>query len=255
MRFALPTERLDDYKSASQRARIATESWGLDNLYCPNCTSDQLKRTPHNTPVVDFACPSCNSDFQMKSQSRPLSRRLADAAYDGMRRAIATSRTPNLFVLHYDREEWKVQNLILIPRFAFSLSALECRKPLGPHARRAGWVGCNILLDQIPRDAKIPIVARGHAMNVSDVRQQYVRLRPLGELAVEKRGWTLDVLRVVRAIGKKEFSLTEVYASEDSLGQLHPHNRHLRDKIRQQLQVLRDIGLLEFLGQGHYRAR
>jgi type II restriction enzyme len=189
----------------------------------------------------------------MKSQSRPLSRRLADAAYDSMRLAITTNRTPNLFVLNYDRERWHIQDLILIPRFAFSLSALECRKPLGPRARRAGWVGCNILLDQIPLDAKISIVARGHAMDESDVRQQYVRLRPLEELAIEKRGWSLDVLKVVRAIGKKEFSLTEVYASEDSLGQVHPRNRHLRDKIRQQLQVLRDIGLLEFLGRGRYR--
>jgi type II restriction enzyme len=253
LRFALPTESLDEYKSASQRARVATESWGLDNLYCPNCASDQLGRTPHNTPVVDFVCAICNSDFQMKSQSRRLSHRLADAAYEGMRRAIVTNRTPNLFVLHYDREQWHVENLVLIPRFAFSLSALECRKPLGPHARRAGWVGCNILMDRIPPDAKIPIVTNGQATNQSAVRQQYGRLRPLGDLAMEKRGWTLDVLRVVRAIGKKEFSLLEVYASEDSLGQLHPRNRHLRDKIRQQLQVLRDIGLLEFLGQGNYR--
>jgi len=30
-------------------------------------------------------------------------------------------------------------------------------------------------------------------------------------------------------------------------------NAHVRDKIRQQLQVLRDLGLLEFLGSGSYR--
>ena len=32
-------------------------------------------------------------------------------------------------------------------------------------------------------------------------------------------------------------------------------NRHERDKIRQQLEVLRDLGLVEFLGGGKYRAR
>jgi len=32
----------------------------------------------------------------------------------------------------------------------------------------------------------------------------------------------------------------------------HPH---ILDKIRQQLQVLRDLGLLEFLGSGSYRLR
>jgi hypothetical protein len=31
--------------------------------------------------------------------------------------------------------------------------------------------------------------------------------------------------------------------------------RHVRDKIRQQLQVLRDLNLLEFTGRGKYRLR
>jgi len=34
---------------------------------------------------------------------------------------------------------------------------------------------------------------------------------------------------------------------------LYPQNAHVRDKIRQQLQVLRDLRLLEFLGSGSYR--
>ena len=32
-----------------------------------------------------------------------------------------------------------------------------------------------------------------------------------------------------------------------------PRNRFIKDKIRQQLQVLRDRGLLEFSGKGRYR--
>ena len=34
---------------------------------------------------------------------------------------------------------------------------------------------------------------------------------------------------------------------------LHPDNRHIRDKIRQQLQVLRDAKLLIHVGSGHWR--
>jgi len=45
--------------------------------------------------------------------------------------------------------------LIFIPDFSFTLSAVERRKPLPSTARRAGWVGCNILLDRIPIDARI----------------------------------------------------------------------------------------------------
>lgn len=170
-----------------------------------------------------------------------------------MKRAILTDRTPNLYVLHYDLTAWAVRTVILIPHFAFALSAIECRPPLAPTARRAGWVGCNILLNKIPQDARIPIVAGGTARPASEVRRAYRRLRPLEKLKVEKRGWTLDVLNVVRSLNNPEFSLSDVYARDNELSKLHPDNRHVRDKIRQQLQVLRDLGLLAFLGSGEYR--
>jgi type II restriction enzyme len=37
------------------------------------------------------------------------------------------------------------------------------------------------------------------------------------------------------------------------LSSKYPGNRHVRPKIRQQLQVLRDSGYLEFLSKGTYR--
>ena len=58
---------------------------------------------------------------------------------------------------------------------------------------------------------------------------------------------------MVQSLGKLEFTLADVYANAGSLAKLHPNNRHVRDKIRQQLQVLRDLGLLTFLGSASYR--
>jgi type II restriction enzyme len=170
-----------------------------------------------------------------------------------MKRAILEDRTPNLFVLHYDIKQWSVRNIILIPHFAFSLSAIECRPPLSVTARRAGWVGCNILLSRIPEDAQIRIVSDGVAVQPRDVRHAYQRLRPLESLRIQKRGWTLNVLNVVRRLGKVEFSLRDVYDYASALKQIYPLNEHVHDKIRQQLQVLRDLGLIEFLGNGRYR--
>ena len=48
------------------------------------------------------------------------------------------------------------------------------------------------------------------------------------------------------------FSLEDIYQFEAEVQLLFPNNRHLRPKIRQQLQVLRDAGLLIFLGGGRY---
>jgi len=60
--------------------------------------------------------------------------------------------------------------------------------------------------------------------------------------------WEIDFPPI--SDGEKEL---DVYAHADVLAKLHPNNAHVRDKIRQQLQVLRDLGLLEFLAPGPYR--
>jgi type II restriction enzyme len=249
----LPTKGLERYKSASQRARIGTEAWGALNFFCPVCKSPRLDIASRNTAAVDYLCPRCRSPFQLKSQSKPFGNKILDAAYSEMKRAILSDNTPNLYVLHYDLTQWAVRTVILVPHFAFALSAIECRPPLVLTARRAGWIGCNILLNKIPTDARIPIIESGEVSPASEVRQAYSRLRPLENLKVETRGWTLDVLNVVRSLNKKEFSLADVYAHADDLAKLHPKNAHIPDKIRQQLQHLRDLKLLEFLSPGSYR--
>jgi type II restriction enzyme len=251
----LPTNNLGNYKSASQRARVSTESWGQTNLYCPACNSGNINALPTGTRASDFACPLCDSQFQLKSKSSQLGNRIVDGAYSAMRDAIKGDRTPNLFLLHYQLPQRVVQNLLLIPHFAFSLSLLEKRKPLSSTARRAGWVGCNFLLDRIPPDAKIPVVDSGKIIPPVEVRKAYERVRPFEKLNIEKRGWTLDVLNVVRSLGKREFELPEVYAHTNQLAKLHPQNHHINPKIRQQLQILRDLNFLEFLGNGSYRLK
>jgi type II restriction enzyme len=252
MRLQMPGELAAGYSSPSQRTRVVSEAWGEDNLYCSNCTSDRLRRLPTNTPAIDFECPRCTSLFQLKSQRHRFASRINDAAYEKMREAIVERRTPNVLALHYDAARWTVQNLILVPSFVFSLSCLEKRKPLKPSAQRHDWVGCNILLTNIPLDARIPLVSEGAVANPRVVRRLYERLRPLEKLRIEARGWTLDVLNVVRGLRKAEFTLAEVYAHEAALARLHPENRHVRDKIRQQLQTLRDLGFIGFLARGKY---
>ena len=253
MDLQLPTANLERYKSASQKARVCTEPWGLANLYCPACESPKIESLPTNTPAHDFRCPSCGSWFQLKSKSSTFGRRVQDGAFDAMERAILQDRTPNLFLLQYTRPEFIVKNVLLFPRFVFTESILEKRKPLSPDAERAGWVGCNFLLDRIPPDARIHIVQEGIAAPAATVRTAYAKLRPLEKLRTSTRGWTLDVLNAVRSLNKQEFSLSEIYVFARELAKLHPRNTHIQPKIRQQLQVLRDLGLLVFLGNGTYR--
>src|SRR5437667_4102800 len=221
MDLHLPTIGLGRYKSASQRARVGTESWGAANFFCPACESPRLRSAPQGTAAIDYFCPCCDSPFQLKSQCKPIGTRIVDAAYSEMKRTILEDRTPNLFVLHYDLDARAVRTVLLVPHFAFALSAVERRKPLAPTARRAGWVGCNILLDKIPVHARISVVSEWTRLTPREVRSSYNRLRPLEKLQVEKRGWTLDVLQLVQSLGKLEFTLADVYANTIALEHLH----------------------------------
>lgn len=242
------------YKSGSQIARVLSEEWCKRELYCPACDSDRLTGSKPNHPAVDFSCAKCEQPFQLKSLRNLNPKKIVDAGYEAMVRAIRADRTPNLLVLHYSNT-WLVQNLLLIPKMFFSESVIEKRKPLALHARRAGWVGCNILLGEIPLDGKIAMISAGVPVLKKQVREEFSRVKQLAKLPPSLRGWTLDVLRAIRRLGKSDFSLQELYTFESELRALHPLNQNVRPKMRQQLQVLRDIGLINFQSPGNYRVR
>ena len=242
------------YKSGCQIARVLSEEWCSRELYCAACNSERLSPSRANTPAVDFVCPQCEQPFQLKSLRVWNAKKIPDAGYDSMIRAIRADRTPNLLVLQYNCD-WLVRNLLLIPKVFFSESVIEKRAPLGPQARRAGWVGCNILLGRIPEDGKITIVSNCSPVAAQDVRQEFSRVRRLAEIPPQMRGWTIDVLNAIRKLRKSHFSLNEIYGCEAELKAIHPRNQNIRPKIRQQLQVLRDLGLVEFAARGQYALR
>jgi hypothetical protein len=68
-------------------------------------------------------------------------------------------------------------------------------------------------------------------------------------------GWTFDVLIAVRSLNKLEFTNEDAYTLGSHLKKLHPRNRHVQDKIRQQLQSLRDLGFLFHIREGVWRLK
>jgi type II restriction enzyme len=249
----LPTKIAAGYKSASQKARVITEAWTLSNMYCPACTSNNLDKTKAGTEAVDFFCSGCDSQFQLKAMSRPIGRKIVDAAYEAMLRAILQNRLPHFLFLCYNNFSFTVSDLLLIPNFCLPKSAIECRNPLKPTARRAGWVGCNIVLDYVPPEGRIQVIHSGNVISKSSVRRNFHNVQPLADFSVQKRGWTLDVVTALRSLNRTEFTIADAYLFERILSRQHPDNRHIRPKIRQQLQILRDLGYLKFVTPGHYR--
>ncbi len=247
-------QNIGSYTSKSQLARVSTEAWIGDNMYCPLCGCFPLGRYPANRPVADFLCPHCHGEFELKSMHRCSSkppRIIADGTLRTMKERLRAANNPHLFVMmHWDHE---VTNLTFIPNFFFSLSVIEARTPLKETARRAGWQGCNILYDAIPNIGKIPIISGGQLHSFEQIHDLVERSKMLRTERLKSRSWLLDVQRCVEMLPSDEFTLEDMYRFASYLQKKHPDNSHINEKIRQQLQFLRDRGLIEFVARCKYR--
>ena len=241
------------FESPSQIARVLTEGWVALRMFCPGCGADQLEKFANNREAADFHCAGCGEEYELKSQKGRFGPSVVDGAYAAMLRRLQAANNPSLLLMNYDLQRLAVTNLFVVPRHFFTPEIIRPRPPLGPTARRAGWRGCNILLREVPDSGKIVLVRDGVLTPRGEVLAQWRRTLFLREARPEARGWLVEVMKCVEAIGAPEFTLADVYAFEPRLAAVYPDNRNVRPKIRQQLQVLRDAGWLEFLGGGRYR--
>jgi type II restriction enzyme len=223
--------------------------------YCPSCGRTNMQQFEANRPVADFVCRACSEEYELKSQKKKLGAKIVDGAYGTMCERLMASNNPNLMLLNYDLHLLSVANLLVVPKHFFVRQTIEERKPLAPTARRAGWIGCNILLSEIPAAGRIYIVKDGQVQPKASVLEQWQKTLFLRGEGADAKGWLIEVMKCVDAIGRREFQIEDVYAFEGRLGELYPNNRHVKEKIRQQLQVLRDRGYLDFVSRGYYRLR
>jgi type II restriction enzyme len=244
------------FDSGSQQARVWTERWVATEMFCPNCGAPKLSQFPNNSPVADFYCPACADQYEVKGQRKPnFGPRVPDGAYATKIARLASDTSPNLLLMSYDKAERQVRNVCVVPKHFFVADIIEKRKPLSPTARRAGWVGSNILLSGVPDSGRIFVLRDGVAQSRDAVLAKWQQTLFLRDAGVEARGWLIEVMKAVEAIGRPEFDIDDVYAFEARLSAIYPNNNNVKPKIRQQLQVLRDNGYLDFTGRGRYRLR
>ncbi|MGV8177041.1 MAG: DpnI domain-containing protein [Candidatus Bilamarchaeaceae archaeon] len=240
------------YKSPSQQAGNSSEAWFSTNMYCPCCLNEKVAKFRNNQKATDFLCEICRNDFQLKASKTRFGKRVNDGAYKTMMQFILSNQTPNFFLMHYSKNEWAVKNLFFIPKFFISASNIEKRSTLSPTADRAGWTGCYIIIERIPETGRIPIIREEKVMDKTEVHKTWRRMFFLNIAKPESKGWTADILKCIEELKKDEFTLDEIYKFEPYLSEIHPDNNHVKDKIRQQLQVLRDNQILRFKAPGLY---
>lgn len=253
MHLSINKKLTDKYKSNSQKIRILSEAWVSNSIFCPACGSI-LNNFENNRPVADFYCLICKEEYELKSKKKSFGNKIVDGAYNTMIKRLQSNNVPNFFLLNYDSNDYAISNFYVIPKHFFVPEIIEQRKPLSSMAKRSGWVGCNILLKAIPQSGKIYFIKNHNAETKSEILNNWQRTLFLkDQKSLLAKGWILDIMRCIDSLGKKEFNLDEVYAFEKPLELKHPENKHVKDKIRQQLQLLRDKGFLKFIGRGKYK--
>jgi len=241
------------YTSNSQKIRILTENWVDSEIFCPSC-GENINQYENNRPVADFFCSKCREEYELKSKKKTIGNKIVDGAYKTMLERLQSNNNPNFFLLNYSVKDYSILNFLVIPKHFFIPEIIEKRKALSSGAKRAGWIGCNISLKNIPQTGKIFYIKNQKIKPKSTILDNWQRtlfLREAKELAA--KGWLLDIMSCIDKLGKNEFNLDEVYSFENLLQTKHPNNKHIKDKIRQQLQILRDKNYLGFVERGRYK--
>jgi type II restriction enzyme len=216
------------YKSSSQITRVLTEHWVKNNIYCPSCGNEKLNSFPCNSPVADFYCSKCRAEYELKSKKDSFSLKIVDGAFESMIARINAENNPNFFFLNYLKSSLKIINFLVIPKHYFVNDVIEKRRPLGPYAKRAGWIGCNILLHNVPEAGKVFLIKNSVIQSREQVLLNWSKTSFLAHQNKEKRGWMIEIMKVLDKIPKRQFKLRDVYEFESELRIKYPNNNFVK---------------------------
>jgi len=255
MQKSLNNKIVSDYKSNSQKIRVMSETWTEENIFCPNCGCD-IFNYENNKPVADFFCKQCLEEFELKSKKGGMGKKVNAGAYSSMIQRINSIDKPNFFFMNYVEKDYFISNFFVVPKYFFTSAVIEKRKALSKTARRAGWIGSNILFYKIPNAGKIFYIENGQEISKKQILNKWSKTAFLQEIKKDNlRGWILDIMNCIESLDKQVFSLQEIYTFEKDLKIIHPENKNIKAKIRQQLQFLRDKSYIDFIERGKYRLR
>lgn len=255
MNLVLDKNLAKAYNSNSQKIRVISEAWTEENIFCPNC-GNKIKNLANNKKVSDFLCQKCLENYEQKASQKKFQGKVISSEYATILNRLSSPDKPHFFFLHYLIDNYSVNNFFVVPKYFFIPEIIEKRKALSENARRKGWVGSYILFSKIPDSGKIYYIENGKESSKKSVLAKWQKTAFLKNIKKDYlKGWILDIMNCIESLGRKDFSLQDVYAFENDLSVLHPENKNIKPKIRQQLQFLRDQGYLEFIEAGKYRLK
>ena len=251
MNLRFNTDLIADYRSPRQIIRRLSEDWLAHNGYCPNCGSHPIRPFAKNTKVGDFFCEVCGEQFELKSKSGlSTGKKIPDGAYGSMIARIQAEDNPNFLFLAYKKADYSVQQLILVPKHFVNVNMIVPRNR--PLKSRENYLMCDMDISSLPESGKILLVDQARMVDPEKVCRQWQSHLFMRRQQSKNKGWLLAVMKCIDWL-PEQFDLQQMYAFEQALSWQFPENLHIKEKIRQQLQILRDHGVIEFSARGKYR--
>ena len=245
MNFKMNTEMSENYKSNSQKARVVTEVWILENFKCPFCHS-KLSQYTANNKCADYYCKKCSEDFEFKIINGKFSKdKMNGAAYQATLDKINSNKASHWILLEHNN--YVVSGLTFIPKHFFYDEMIEPRNKLSESARRAGWQGCRIALNMIPSFGKIEYIKNGKEVDKKIIEYKLSKASTFKKSNLKNKNWKLEILSLVDSLHETIFSASDLYSFIPMLEIKHPDNHHKEARIRETLQQLRDDGYIKFL--------
>lgn len=99
----------------------------------------------------------------------------------------------------------------------------------------------------------ISSVDKKKLIKIDEEEDEIISIPSVSEFVKQLTPWEQDVFECVNKIICPSFTLKDVYAFEKDISKKHPKNNNVKAKIRQQLQQLRDYGLIKFTERGKYK--
>lgn len=131
--------------------------------------------------------------LRAEKQERTLFLEVIDGDYKIMADKIRAKTNPDMLFLSYDGTRAAVVDFFVVLRHFFTIPVIERRTALSEGARRAGWVGCSILLSRIPEEGRVHMVRDGRILDKRAVLRKFQRTAFLDGQTLSARGWMLDV--------------------------------------------------------------
>jgi phosphatidylserine/phosphatidylglycerophosphate/cardiolipin synthase-like enzyme len=113
-------------------------------------------------------------------------------------------------------------------------------------------LGIQKLLDALPKIEK-PIFKKKERIKIEYDFSD--KLDSNDKIIIQKKlsGWKKEIFNILDNNFDEIFELKDLYIFEKTLFKKFPKNNEIKPKIRQILQQLRDLGLIEFIDSGFYR--